>query len=53
MVSSVEEKMAMMTIQPPRKKEEMVMSKKMGVNNGNLRRLGVSKNIKRRMGVSY
>lgn len=53
MVSSVEEKMAMMTIAPPRKKEEMVMAKKMGVNNGNLRKLGTTKGIKRRMGVSY
>lgn len=53
MVSSVEEKMAMMTTANPTKKEDMVMSKRMGVNNGYLRRLGVSKGIKRRMGVSY
>lgn len=53
MVSSVEEKMAMMTIAPPRKKEETVMVRKMGSNRTNLRKLGTTKGIKRRMGVSY
>ena len=52
MVSSVEEKMAMMTIAPPKKNEVMVMNKRMGTTNNQIRRMGVRRPI-RRMGISY
>ena len=51
-MSSVEDKMMLMNEQAPIKKNDSRMNKKMGINNGELRRLGVSnQKIKRRMGV--
>lgn len=53
-MNSVEEKMMMMTTEPApyMKKNDSRMVKRMGVNNGEIRRLGVSnQKIKKRMGV--
>jgi hypothetical protein len=53
-MNSVEEKMMMMTTEPElqMKKNDSRMVKRMGVNNGEIRRLGVSnQKIKKRMGV--
>ena len=49
---SVEEKMIQMTQSAPNKKNESKMNKKLGFNNGEIKRMGVSnQKIKRRMGV--
>lgn len=49
---SVEDKMTQITELAPIKKNETKMNKKLGFNNGEIKRMGVSnQKIKRRMGV--
>lgn len=51
-MNSVQEKMMMSEAPPMNKKNDSRMAKRLGVNNGEIRRLGVSnQKIKKRMGV--
>lgn len=51
-MTTVEEKMAMMAVAHPRKKEDIVSVRKLGANRTTLRKLGAPKGIKKRLGVN-